>query len=99
MGSWGLLLHCITSALYAVFVEKLVARFGCKLTYTFGMTSFIFAMFGMVLVQNVIFVNIMAGVTGFAYATVLTIPFILVSKYHSEKEVSIVKKSFSLISL
>lgn len=89
MGSWGLLLHCITSAIYAVFVEKLVSRFGCKLTYTFGMTSFIFAMFGMVLVQNVIFVNIMAGVTGFAYATVLTIPFILVSKYHSEKEVSI----------
>ncbi|XP_045175681.2 solute carrier family 45 member 3-like [Mercenaria mercenaria] len=87
MGSWGLLFHCITSAIYALFVEKLVSRFGCKLTYTFGMTSFIFAMFGMVLVQNVIFVNLMAGVTGFAYATVLTIPFILVSKYHSEKEV------------
>lgn len=87
MGSWGLLLHCITSAVYALFVEKLVGRFGCKLTYTVGMTSFIFAMFGMVLVQNVIFVNLMAAVTGFAYATVLTIPFILVSKYHSEKEV------------
>lgn len=87
MGSWGLLLHCITSAVYALFVEKLVSRFGCKLTYTFGMTSFIFAMFGMVLVQNVIFVNLMAALTGFAYATVLTIPFILVSKYHSEKEV------------
>lgn len=88
MGSWGLLLHCITSAVYALFIERLVGRYGCKLTYTFGMTSFIFAMFGMVLVKNVIFVNLMASMTGIAYATVTTIPYILVSKYHNEKEVS-----------
>ncbi|KAL4224971.1 hypothetical protein ACF0H5_015667 [Mactra antiquata] len=87
MGSWGLLLHCITSAVYALFIERLVSRYGCKLTYTFGMTSFIFAMFGMVLVKNVIFVNLMASMTGIAYATVTTIPYILVSKYHNEKEV------------
>lgn len=93
MGSWGLLSHCITSAVYALFVEKLVNRYGCKLTYTVGMTSFIFAMFGMVLVRNVIFVNMMASVTGLAYATVLTIPFILVSRYHSEKEVSLFSSS------
>ena len=89
MGSWGLLLHCITSAVYALFVERIVSRFGIKLTYTIGMTSFVLAMFGMVMVQNVVFVNLMAAITGFAYATVTTIPFILVTQYHSNKDVSI----------
>lgn len=88
MGSWGLLFHCITSAIYALFVERIVQRFGCKLTYSIGMTTFVLAMFGMVLVRNVVFVNLMAAVTGIAYATVTTIPFILVTKYHSDKQVS-----------
>lgn len=87
MGSWGLLLHCITSAFYSLFVEKLVARYGCKLTYFLGMMSFSLAMFGMVVFPNPMIVILMASVTGFAYATLTTIPFILVSKYHSEKEI------------
>lgn len=89
MGSWGLLLHCITSAIYALFVERIVSKFGCKLTYSIGMVSFVLAMFGMVLVRNVVFVNLMAALTGFTYATVTTIPFILVTKYHRDKDVSI----------
>ena len=88
MGSWGLLLHCITSAIYALFVEKLVDRYGCKRTYLAGMISFSCAMLGMVCVHHIVFVTIMAAFTGFGYATVTTIPFILVTKYHNEKEVS-----------
>ncbi|XP_046561467.1 solute carrier family 45 member 3-like [Haliotis rubra] len=87
MGSWGLLLHCITSASYAFFIEKLVDKYGSQLTYLVGMSSFCFAMMGMVLFRNVYIVNIMAAFTGFAYATVTTIPFILVSKYHIDKEI------------
>ncbi|WAR03056.1 S45A3-like protein [Mya arenaria] len=86
MGSWGLLLHCITSAVYALFVEKIVARFGCRLTYSIGMGSFVFAMCGIVLFRSVMFVNLMAAMTGIAYATVTTIPYILVTKYHSDKQ-------------
>ena len=89
MGSWGLLLHCITSATYALLVERFVERYGCKKTYMAGMVSFSCAMFGMVCVRHIVFVNIMAALTGFGYATVTTIPFILVTKYHNEKEVSI----------
>ena len=96
MGSWGLLLHCITSAIYALFVEKFVDRYGCKRTYLAGMISFSCAMLGMVCVHNIIFVNLMAAFTGFGYATVTTIPFILVTKYHNEKEVSIFKKWVSI---
>ena len=89
MGSWGLLLHCITSTSYAFFVEGLVEKHGTRKTYTFGMFTFTLAMFSMVANRNVIFVNAMAAVTGFAYATLTTIPFILITKYHSCKEVSI----------
>ncbi|KAK6191444.1 hypothetical protein SNE40_003133 [Patella caerulea] len=86
MGSWGLLLHCITSAVYSFFIERLVDKYGSKMTYMMGMTSFCFAMTGMVLVPNVYIVNLMAAMTGFAFATLTTIPFILVSRYHEEKE-------------
>ncbi|KAL5007087.1 hypothetical protein ScPMuIL_015893 [Solemya velum] len=87
MGSWGLLLHCITSAVYAFFLERIVDRCGPKLTYTFGMLMFCASMFFMVIVKNIVLVNIMAAFTGFGYATLTTIPFILVSKYHSNKEI------------
>ena len=95
MGSWGLLLHCITSATYALLIEKFVDRYGCKRTYLAGMISFSCAMFGMVCVRHIVFVNIMAAFTGFGYATVTTIPFILVTKYHSEKEVSITSNQWT----
>ena len=88
MGSWGLLLHCITSAIYAPFIERLVNRYGCKVTYSFGMVSFSIAMLGMMFISNIGLVTTMAALTGFGYATVTTIPFILVSKYHNEKEVT-----------
>ncbi|KAH3877606.1 solute carrier family 45 member 3-like [Dreissena polymorpha] len=86
MGSWGLLIHCVTSAIYALLIERLVTRYGCKLTYSIGMASLVCSMFGMVLFKNVVFVLVMAALTGIAYATVTTIPFILVTKYHSEKQ-------------
>lgn len=87
MGSWGLLLHCITSAVYALFVERLVDQYGCKATYMIGMASFSASMFGMVVFKNVVMVTVMAALTGFGYATLTTVPFYLVSKYHAEKEI------------
>lgn len=89
MGSWGLLFHCITAAVYAFFIESLVDKYGCRWTYFGGLLSFALAMFGMVISSSIIFVNIMAACTGFAYATLTTVPFILVNKYHADKDVSL----------
>lgn len=86
MASWGLLFHCITSAVYAFIVERLVDRFGTRWTYFFGMFSFTIAMFCMVMWRNIYVVNTMAAFTGFAYATLTIIPFILVTTYHTDKE-------------
>ncbi|XP_060074265.1 solute carrier family 45 member 3-like [Ylistrum balloti] len=87
MGSWGLLFHCITSTSYAFFIEGLVEKYGTRETYLSGMFIFSMSMFGMVLYKDIIFVNVMASLTGFAYATLTTIPFILITKYHSNKEI------------
>ncbi|ELT92362.1 hypothetical protein CAPTEDRAFT_73170, partial [Capitella teleta] len=89
MGSWGLLFHCITSAVYAFFVERLVKRFGTRNTYFFGMVSFTVAMTVMVFSRSIVLINLMAACTGFAYATVTTIPFVLVTQYHADKEVRV----------
>ena len=87
IASWGLLLHCIASASFSFFIERLTAAYGYKTTFTLGMTSFVAAMTGMVLIRNVYFVTLMAAVTGFAYSTITTIPFMLISKYHANKKV------------
>lgn len=88
MGSWGLLFHCITSTTYVFFIEGLVEKYGMRNTYLAGMFVFSLSMFGMVFYRHIIFVNMMASLTGFAYATLTTIPFILITKYHNNKEVS-----------
>ncbi|XP_069133435.1 solute carrier family 45 member 3-like [Argopecten irradians] len=87
MGSWGLLFHCITSTSYAFFIESLVEKYGTRRTYLSGMCIFSLSMLGMVLYKHIIFVNLMASLTGFAYATLTTIPFILITKYHTNKEI------------
>lgn len=86
MGSWGLLLHCMTSATYSMTIERLTSIYGYKTTYLVGIASFCFAMVGMILVRNVVFVVILAGLTGFAYSTLTTIPFMLVTQYHTDKK-------------
>ena len=88
MASWGLLLHCITSAIYAAIVDRLVTRYSMRTLYCGGMFSFAIAMTVMVFSRNVYIVNLMAACTGFAYATVTTIPFMLVQSYHTNKEVN-----------
>ncbi len=87
MASWGLLFHCITSAIYATVVDRLVTRYSMRTLYCCGMLSFSVAMTGMVFLRNIYVVNLLAACTGFAYATVTTIPFMLVQNYHANKEV------------
>ena len=87
MGSWGLLLHCITSAMYVAFIEKLSNTYGPRNTYLIGMASFCGAMFAMLVMRTIMFVNFMASLTGFAYATVTTVPFTLLNQYHGNRQV------------
>ena len=87
-GSWGLLFHCISSAIYAPAVETLAEKIGLKLSYLFGLTTFSTAMILMLFAQDIYMVNALAACTGFGYATMTTIPFMLVTSYHTKKEVT-----------
>jgi solute carrier family 45 protein 3 len=89
MGSWGLLLHCFTAAIYAYCVEWLVARFGIVRTYVFGMASFAVSMAALVMSNNVYVVNFFAACTGIAYATLTTLPYLLITIYHDDRHVSV----------
>lgn len=88
MGSWGLLLHCINSAIYAAFIEKISARFDLRRAYFIGMITFMLSMLLMLISRDIYFVNFCATLTGFGYATLTTVPFMLVTNYHEKKEVS-----------
>lgn len=89
MGSWGLLLHCINSAIYAAFIEKISARLDLRRAYLVGMISFTVAMLLTLTSRDIYVVNFCATLTGFGYATLTTVPFMLVTIYHENKEVSL----------
>lgn len=87
MGSWGLLLHCITSAIYASFIERITYKAGSKVTYLAGIISFVICMVTMLIFQNLFVVLLAAACTGFAYATLTTVPYTLINTYHANKQI------------
>jgi len=89
IGSFGLLLHCINSAVYAGVVERFAAHFDLRLTYVAGMATFVVAMLLMAITTDAYVVNTMAALTGVAYATITTAPFMLVTSYHEDEKVKI----------
>ena len=96
VGSWGLLLHCFTAAIYAYFIEWLVAKFGILYTYTGGMASFAASMALMIMSHNVYVVNLFAACTGVAYATLTTLPYSLITMYHEDRHVRFMYYIFTL---
>lgn len=88
MGSWGLLYHCITSAVLAPLVEPFCDKYGPRATYLVGMICFILAMIAMTFINNIVLVNALAAFAGIPYAILTFIPFVIVSTYHADKEVS-----------
>jgi solute carrier family 45 protein 3 len=87
VGSFGLLLHCVSSAAYASVVERIMARTDLRTTYFAGMATFVFCMALMAMTQNVYIVSIMAAMTGVGYATLTTAPFMLLTIYHEDEQV------------
>ncbi|KAG8188990.1 hypothetical protein JTE90_010078 [Oedothorax gibbosus] len=88
MGSWGLLLHCLTAALYAGLVQdELIKKLGRKMTYLFGMICFTISLLGTVSSSNLWSVNIFSALSGLGSAAITTVPYALITEYYSKKEV------------
>ncbi|KAG9345834.1 hypothetical protein JZ751_008990 [Albula glossodonta] len=87
MGSLGLFLQCATSTLFSLGMSRLVRLFGSRRIYLSSMVSFTISTLVICLSKSVVLVTVMSALTGFAYATLQTLPYTLTCHYHKEKEV------------
>lgn len=87
MGSLGLFLQCATSTFFSLIMRRLVRRFGSRWVYLSSMWSFTVSALVICLSKSVVLVTAMTALTGYAYATLQTLPYTLTCHYHKEKEV------------
>ncbi|XP_035520424.1 solute carrier family 45 member 3 [Morone saxatilis] len=92
MGSLGLFLQCATSTFFSLVMSRLVRHFGSRWVYLSSMVSFTVSALVICLSKSVVLVTVMAALTGYAYATLQTLPYTLTCHYHKEKEVYMPKK-------
>ncbi|KAL0968531.1 hypothetical protein UPYG_G00268080 [Umbra pygmaea] len=87
MGSLGLFLQCATSTVFSLLMSRLVRLFGSRRVYLSSMVSFTASALVICMSKSVVLVTLMSALTGFAYATLQTLPYTLTCHYHKEMEV------------
>lgn len=92
MGSLGLFMQCATSTVFSLLMSRLVRRFGSRSIYLSSLVSFTLSTLVISMSKSVVLVTVMASLTGFAYATLQTLPYTLTCHYHKEKEVYMPKR-------
>ncbi|XP_077568189.1 solute carrier family 45 member 3 isoform X1 [Stigmatopora nigra] len=92
MGSLGLFMQCATSTFFSIVMSRMVQCFGSRSVYLSSMVSFTFFALVICLSESVILVTIMAALTGYAYATLQTLPYTLTCHYHKQKKVYMPKR-------
>ncbi|KAL3061946.1 solute carrier family 45 member 3 [Trematomus bernacchii] len=92
MGSLGLFLQCATSTFFSLVMSRLVRHFGSRWVYMSSMVTFTFSALVICLSKSVVLVTVMASLTGYAYATLQTLPYTLTCHYHKEKEIYMPKR-------
>lgn len=93
MGSLGLFMQCATSTVFSLIMSRLVQRFGSRMVYVSSMVSFTLSAVIISVSKSVVLVTVMAALTGFAYATLQTLPYTLTCHYHKEKEIYMPKRT------
>eukprot|EP00063_Salmo_salar_P005864 XP_013980699.1 PREDICTED: solute carrier family 45 member 3-like isoform X3 [Salmo salar] len=86
MGSLGLFLQCATSTVFSLLMSRLVRHFGSRRVYLSSMVSFTISALVICMSKSVVLVSLMSALTGFAYATLQTLPYTLTCHYHKEME-------------
>ncbi|XP_053670748.1 proton-associated sugar transporter A-like [Anopheles nili] len=80
----GLALCSMTASIHSVFIEKLIARFGARPVYVGGLLAHSCGLLAMGLVPHKVVVCLCCATVGVMYATIYSIPFLLISHYHSK---------------
>uniref|UniRef100_A0A667X7S4 Zgc:77158 n=1 Tax=Myripristis murdjan TaxID=586833 RepID=A0A667X7S4_9TELE len=92
MGSLGLFLQCATSTFFSLVMSRLVRHFGSRWVYLSSMVSFTVSALVICMSKSVVLVTLMSALTGYAYATLQTLPYTLTCHYHKEKEIYMPKR-------
>lgn len=87
MGSLGLFLQCATSAMFSLFMGRLVKKLGPRCVYLSSVAFLALATLVMSLSRSLVLITAMAGMTGYTFCTLQILPYTLASLYHSEHQV------------
>ncbi|BFZ06432.1 hypothetical protein BsWGS_09471 [Bradybaena similaris] len=83
LGSLGMSLYSLSCACYSLTIERLVKRFRAKRVYMLGQLVFTVGMAGMAVSRSEVAVILLSPTAGIMYATLFTMPYLLVAHYHT----------------
>uniref|UniRef100_A0A182QBB5 Major facilitator superfamily (MFS) profile domain-containing protein n=1 Tax=Anopheles farauti TaxID=69004 RepID=A0A182QBB5_9DIPT len=83
-GCWGMAVFAVCSASYSAIIEQLVKRFGARPVYMGGLLLFSLGMLFMGIFKEKFMIFIACPTVGIMYATMYSLPYLLVSQYHSK---------------
>ncbi|XP_055621057.1 proton-associated sugar transporter A-like [Toxorhynchites rutilus septentrionalis] len=93
-GSLGLGVFILSSSLYSVIIERLIGLFRARKLYIVGLMLNSLGMIATGLVHQKFAVFICCITMGIKYATIFSIPFLLISQYHTKNSFEIVNGTY-----
>ncbi|XP_053408855.1 proton-associated sugar transporter A-like [Mercenaria mercenaria] len=88
LGSLGMSLYSFSCALYSMAIEHLVERFSAKPVYVWGQLVYTAGMVILAICRHPVAVILLSPCAGIMYATLFTMPYLLVAHYHSNGKFS-----------
>ncbi|KAK3577707.1 hypothetical protein CHS0354_032700 [Potamilus streckersoni] len=88
MGSFGMSLYSFSCAIYSLMVEKLIEKLKARNVYVGGQLVYSLGMVIMAVTRNKAAVLILSTTAGIMYATLFTMPYVLIAHYHSSGQFS-----------
>lgn len=83
-GCWGMAIYALSCAMYSMTIEKLISIFGTRLVYVGGLLIFAAGMTILAAFPTKWGVLLLSITAGIIYATLFTMPFLLIAQYHAK---------------
>lgn len=83
-GCWGMAIYALSCAMYSMTIEKLISIFGTRLVYVGGLLVFAAGMTILAAFPTKWGVLLLSITAGIIYATLFTMPFLLIAQYHAK---------------
>lgn len=83
-GCWGMAIYALSCAMYSMTIERLISIFGTRLVYVGGLLVFAAGMTILAAFPSKWGVLLLSITAGIIYATLFTMPFLLIAQYHAK---------------